>query len=140
MLSHFARALLDAASAEPHAGCTPPPPRRIASAAARRSVAEAWLRADGELTSLLLSLSPAAIDAEIRMLSGESAEQMRAVLQFVLSALESNAHFEILQAVLSVLLNARRRRRRRRRRRTVRCGVLPSTAERRQSQWQPGLC
>jgi hypothetical protein len=92
-------------------------------------------RADGEVTSLLLSLSPAAIDAEIRMLSGESAEQMRAVLQFVLSALESNAHFEILQAVLSVLLKARRRRRR-----TVRCGVLPSTAERRQSQWQPGLC
>jgi hypothetical protein len=91
-------------------------------------------RADGEVTSLLLSLSPAAIDAEIRMLSGESAEQMRAVLQFVLSALESNAHFEILQAVLSVLLKARRRRRRRHQ--TARCGVPPSTAERR----QPGLC
>lgn len=65
--------------------------------------------ADGAATTLLLSLSPAAIDAEIRMLSGESVDQMRAVLQFLLAALESNAHFEILQAVLSVLLKARHR-------------------------------
>lgn len=43
------------------------------------------------------------------MLSGESVDQMRAVLQFLLAALESNAHFEILQAVLSVLLKARHR-------------------------------